>query len=109
MHIHNKDMLNFLFNNDRLDRKSVNIAIECRLKDEWLNDETTKLLINHPFTDYKYIGDKIYIKSEGSLSVGTNYLILCDGKDFIRLRNTQTNPIKIKGDVFISSKSNLLI
>lgn len=62
-----------------------------------------------PFTDYKYIGDKIYIKSEGSLSVGTNYLILCDGKDFIRLRNTQTNPIKIKGDVFISSKSNLLI
>jgi hypothetical protein len=62
-----------------------------------------------PFTDYKYIGDKIYIKSEGSLSLGTNYLILCDGKNCIKLRNTKTNPIKIKGDVFISSKSNLLI
>lgn len=62
-----------------------------------------------PFSAYKYVEDEIHIKSDGSLSVDTNYLILCDGKNSIKIRNTKTNPISISGDVFISKKSNLLI
>jgi hypothetical protein len=62
-----------------------------------------------PFTKYKYVEDDIHIKSNGSLSIDTNYLILCDGKNSIKIRNTKTNPISISGDVFISKKSNLLI
>jgi len=62
-----------------------------------------------PFSAYKYVEDSIHVKSDGSLSVDTNYLILTDGKNCIKIRNTKTHPITISGDVFISKKSNLLI
>jgi hypothetical protein len=97
--------------------KDIEITIQNPSVDEDINGVDFKFLSNgrsftvqvKPFTDYKYIGDKIFIKTEGSLSLNTNYLILCDGKNCIKLRNTPSNPVKIKGNTFISSKSNLLI
>ena len=97
--------------------KGIDITIQNPSVDEDINGVDFKFLSNgrsftvqvKPFTDYKYIGDKIFIKSEGSLSLNTNYLILCDGKNSIKLRNTPSDPIKIRGNTFMSNKSNLLI
>ena len=62
-----------------------------------------------PFTDYKTIGDKLYAKSAGSLSVGSvNYLMLYSDTEFIIMKNVSTSPITIKGDVFTSPLSNVI-
>jgi len=62
-----------------------------------------------PFSEYKTIGDKLYAKSTGSLSVGSvNYLILYSDKEFIIIKNPTTSPIIIKGDVFIAPLTNVL-
>jgi hypothetical protein len=62
-----------------------------------------------PFTDYKTIGDKLYAKSAGSLSVGSvNYLMLYSDTEFIIMKNASTSPIIIKGDVFTSPLSNVI-
>lgn len=62
-----------------------------------------------PFTQYKTIGDKLYAKSAGSLSVGTvNYLMLYSDTEYIIIKNLTTEPIKIKGDVFIAPLSNVI-
>jgi hypothetical protein len=62
-----------------------------------------------PFSEYKTIGDKLYAKSAGSLSVGTvNYLMLYSDTNFIIIKNLTTDPIRIKGDVFITSLSSVI-
>jgi hypothetical protein len=62
-----------------------------------------------PFSEYKTIGDKLYAKSAGSLSVGSvNYLMLYSDKEFIIIKNPTTSPIIIKGDVFIAPLTNVL-
>jgi hypothetical protein len=62
-----------------------------------------------PFTDYKTIGDKLYAKSAGSLSVGSvNYLMLYSDTEYIIMKNASTSPIIIKGDVFTSPLSNII-
>jgi len=62
-----------------------------------------------PFTDYKTIGDKLYAKSAGSLSVGSvNYLMLYSDTEFIIIKNITSSPITIKGDVFTSPLSNVI-
>jgi hypothetical protein len=62
-----------------------------------------------PFSEYKTIGDKLYAKSAGSLSVGTvNYLMLYSDTNFIIIKNLTTDPIRIKGDVFIASLSSVI-
>lgn len=62
-----------------------------------------------PFNEYKIIGDKLYAKSAGSLSVGSvNYLMLYSDKEYIIIKNTKDSPITIKGDVFTSPLSNVI-
>jgi hypothetical protein len=59
-----------------------------------------------PFIEYKIIGDKLYAKSAGSLSIGSvNYLMLYSDKEYIIIKNKKSNPITIKGQVFISPLS----
>jgi hypothetical protein len=62
-----------------------------------------------PFTEYKTIGDKLYAKSVGSLSVGSvNYLMLYSDTEYIIIKSTSDSPITIKGDIFISPLSNVI-
>lgn len=59
-----------------------------------------------PFDEYKIIGDKLYTKSAGSLSIGSvNYLMLYSDKEYIIIKNKKSDPITIKGQVFISPLS----
>jgi hypothetical protein len=61
-----------------------------------------------PFTDMRYEGDNILLKSNGSLSVGLiDYLMLYKDDNYIILKNNLESPIKIKGDTFISHISNI--
>jgi len=62
-----------------------------------------------PFSEYKIIGDKLYAKSAGSLSIGSvNYLILYSDKEYIIISNKKLDPIAIKGQVFKANLSNVL-
>lgn len=62
-----------------------------------------------PFSQYKTIGDKLYAKSAGSLSVGSvNYLMLYSDTEYLIIRNISNSPITIKGDVFIAPLSNVI-
>jgi hypothetical protein len=62
-----------------------------------------------PFTQYKTIGDSLYAKSAGSLSIGSvNYLMLYSDTEYIIAKNPTATPIRIKGDVFIAPLSNVL-
>ena len=97
--------------------KNIDITIQNPTIDEDVNGIDFKFTHNSntytvqvkPFTEYKYVEDNIQIKSNGSLSIDTNYLILCDGTNCIKLKNTKKNPILISGDIFISKRSNILI
>jgi hypothetical protein len=62
-----------------------------------------------PFSEYKTIGDKLYAKSAGSLSVGSvNYLMLYSDTEYLIIKNASNSPITIKGDVFIAPLSNVI-
>ena len=62
-----------------------------------------------PFNEYKIIDNKLYAKSAGSLSVGSvNYLMLYSDEEFIIMKNKKLDPIRIKGEVFITDLSNVL-
>jgi hypothetical protein len=62
-----------------------------------------------PFNEYKIIGDKLYAKSAGSLSVGSvNYLMLYSDTEYIIIKNKKLDPIKIKGEVFITNLSSVI-
>jgi len=61
-----------------------------------------------PFTKYKSNDEKIWVKSQGSLSVDTDYLMLFNDSSYIILRNPVNDRISIQGDVFITSSSNIV-
>lgn len=61
-----------------------------------------------PMTGFEYIDDKISIKSQGSLSLNTNYLIVFNSGKYIILKNPNSNRIEVMGDRFITSKNNIL-
>ena len=62
-----------------------------------------------PFDEYKTIGDKLYAKSAGSLSIGSvNYLMLYSDKEYIIIKNKNLNPITIKGQVFTAPLSSVI-
>lgn len=62
-----------------------------------------------PFNEYKIIDNKLYAKSAGSLSVGSvNYLMLYSDTEYIIIKNKKLDPIRIKGEVFITDLSNVL-
>ena len=62
-----------------------------------------------PFDEYKIIGDKLYAKSAGSLSIGSvNYLMLYSDKEYIIIKNKKLNPITIKGQVFTAPLSSVI-
>ena len=62
-----------------------------------------------PFDEYKIIGDKLYAKSAGSLSIGSvNYLMLYSDKEYIIIKNKNLNPITIKGQVFTAPLSSVI-
>jgi hypothetical protein len=62
-----------------------------------------------PFNEYKIIGDKLYAKSAGSLSVGSvNYLMLYSDTEHIIIKNKKLDPITIKGEVFITNLSSVI-
>lgn len=61
-----------------------------------------------PLVEYKYVGDEIFLKSNGSLSINTNYLILCNESECIILRNPVNDKIRISGDYFVTNQSNSL-
>ena len=62
-----------------------------------------------PFDEYKIIGDKLYAKSSGSLSVGSvNYLMLYSDTEYIIIKNKKLDPITIKGEVFITNLSSVI-
>ena len=95
--------------------KNLIINIETPTIEEDINGIDGKFKLDRlytiqvkPFIDYKIIGDQIVIRSNGSLSISTDYLILYDNRNQIILKNPKINPIKIKGDTFISPKSNIL-
>lgn len=54
------------------------------------------------------ISQLIKVKSPGSLSLDTNYLVLYNNSNYIILKNPSNNRIKIVGDEFITDKSNIL-
>jgi hypothetical protein len=62
-----------------------------------------------PFDEYKIIGDKLYAKSAGSLSIGSvNYLMLYSDKEYIIIKNKKLDPITIKGQVFTAPLSSVI-
>jgi hypothetical protein len=54
------------------------------------------------------ISQSIRVKSSGSLSLNTNYLILYKDGNYIILKNPSNNRIKIVGNEFTTDKSNIL-
>lgn len=62
-----------------------------------------------PFTDFTKKNNEIEFKSDGSLSVNTNYLILYkDSSNYVFLRNGKKNKIQIKGNKFVANNKNIL-
>lgn len=97
--------------------KNLNIVITDPTVSEDVDGIDAKFIHNgreftiqiKPFTQYKTIDDKLYAKSAGSLSVGTvNYLMLYSDTEYIIIKNLTTEPIRIKGDVFIAPLSNVI-
>jgi hypothetical protein len=97
--------------------KNLNIVITDPTVAEDVNGIDAKFTHNgreftiqiKPFSEYKTIGDKLYAKSAGSLSVGSvNYLMLYSDTEYIIIKNTPNDPITIKGDVFTSPLSNVI-
>lgn len=97
--------------------KNLNIAITDPTVAEDVDGVDAKFIHNgreftiqiKPFSQYKTIDDKLYAKSAGSLSVGTvNYLMLYSDTEYIIIKNLTTEPIRIKGDVFITPLSNVI-
>lgn len=104
-----------IFNNYAINN-NIQITIQDPTLEEDINGIDFKFLHNvrtftvqvKPFSDYKIISDKIWIKSNGSLSIDTDYLILYKKGSYIIIRNPNSNKIKISGDKFITTKSNIL-
>lgn len=101
---------------DFAESKGLNIVITDPTVTEDVNGIDAKFTHNgrvftiqiKPFTDYKKVGDFIYIKSAGSLSVGdVNYLMLYSDAEYIIAKNSPKDSIKIKGDMFIIPVSNV--
>jgi len=61
-----------------------------------------------PFTSYVMSEDKIRVRSVGSVSVNTDYLVLYNNDSYIILKNPERRSISIESDNFITSKSNVL-
>lgn len=99
--------------------KNLNIIIEDPTIEEDVNGIDAKFYHNNryitiqikPFTNISYVDDEMYIKSSGSLSIGSvDYLMLYrQNTEYIILKNTLSSPIKIKGDTFISPLHNILV
>lgn len=61
-----------------------------------------------PFSQVGIKDGKIYATSEGSLSLGVNYLVLYKDDDYIILKNPSNNKIKIDGQRFVYGQNNIL-
>ncbi len=63
-----------------------------------------------PFTSFIDLGTETQFKSTGSLSLGgVNYLVLySDDNKCVIIKNQRVNPIKIKGNTFVSPNSNIV-
>jgi hypothetical protein len=96
--------------------KNMNIEVINPTVEEDLDGIDFKFKINNkiytvqvkPFEKYNYNSDIIKVKSQGSLSLSTDYLILSNKDKFIVLRNPSDNPIKIEGDNFVGTKSHIV-
>jgi hypothetical protein len=97
--------------------KNLNITISDPTISEDLSGVDAKFTLDgktftiqiKPFTEYKTIDNNFYVKSSGSLSIGSvNYLMLYSDKEYIIIKNLSNNPIRIKGDFFITPLSNVI-
>lgn len=61
-----------------------------------------------PFTQVDIKDGKIYATSDGSLSLGVNYLVLYKGDDYIILKNPSNDRIKIDGQSFVYGQNHIL-
>ena len=61
-----------------------------------------------PFSSINIKDGVVYAKSDGSLSLGVNYLILYKGEDYIILKNPSNNKIIIDGSNFVYNQGNIL-
>jgi len=61
-----------------------------------------------PFSSFVVEGDVFKAKSDGSLSLGVDYLILYREDDYIILKNQKSNPIRISYNYFVYNQSNIV-
>ena len=61
-----------------------------------------------PFSSVSIKDGIVYAKSDGSLSLGVNYLILYNDEDYIILKNPSNNKITIDGSNFVYNQGNIL-
>lgn len=96
--------------------KDINITMVDPTVEEDIKGIDFKFIINNkvytgqvkPFTKYGKTDSGIKVKSNGSLSLNTDYLVLFRDNDFIILKNPSNNKIEIRGDIFQTSNSNVL-
>lgn len=61
-----------------------------------------------PFSNVSIKNGRVYATSDGSLSLGVNYLILYKGESYIILKNPPKNKIIIDGQNFVYNQDNIL-
>lgn len=61
-----------------------------------------------PFSNVRKQGENFYATSDGSLSLGVNYLILYKNESYIILKNPSKNKIIIDGQNFVYNQDNIL-
>ena len=96
--------------------KELNIVIQYPTISEdvegidgkFIHNSRTFTIQVKPFTSYIISDVGIRVKSIGSVSVNTDYLVLYKNDSYIILKNPERRSIKIEGDNFITSKPNIL-
>lgn len=97
-------------------KKGMNIDIQTPTLKEDISGIDAKFNINgktytiqvKPFVSNGIKGSNYYAKSNGSLSLGVDYLVLYKNNDYIILKNPKKYPIRIQKDYFVYLKSNIL-
>jgi hypothetical protein len=75
---------------------------------KFLHNNTYYTIQIKPISELIIDGDIYKAKSDGSLSIGVNYLILYKDDEHIILSNKRTNPISIDSNYFIYNKDNIV-
>lgn len=99
-----------------VNKKGININIDSPTLEEDLDGIDGKFSLNgkeytiqvKPFSSLNSRMGKFYAKSDGSLSLSVDYLILYKNNEYIILKNPKNNSIKIESQYFVYNEKNIV-